>query len=359
MLQRTFFYSLLIGGMLFPLWSWAVDPGVLWLPKKYSDARPKLMRAARDAENMERCKVVIAGEMIVSKNTSDEYYFVITCRDAGRRSYNLSYQYPRTSDGFELLAEQRSSLSTDKESTTLPGKDGVTREHAITMCTEALAEETVLTDWTEVLEDSIQELEHDNQWVFHLQFPFQGKNRFDELVEFNSDCYVDKKGVAQLELGKLHKEQALENCYEGLEDESILIGRIEVLFDQVSEVSHESQWAYRYNLPFTSKNKKAELVRYNADCLVSEDGDAEVETRVDVESIQNMCIDAVKKEARMMMSVQILQDKIQPVEEQEYNFYVQIPFDATDPVGRSLHYVGECNVNDAGRSQVDIKPFLK
>ena len=138
-----------------------------------------------------------------------------------------------------------------------------------------------------------------------------------------------------------------------------MIGKIAILFDEVSHINHESHWAYRYNLPFTTLNKNSELVRYNADCLVNPDGESEVETRIDVASIKPMCIDALNKEAKMMMGVKILQDKIPSVEVQEYNFYVPIPFDATDPAGRQLHYVGECNVNDMGRSRIDIKPLLK
>jgi hypothetical protein len=444
MLLKICSYSLLVGHFMISQWSWAVDSSVLWLPKKYSDVKPKLLNAAREAEGMERCAVVIAGEMIVSKNTEEHYYLVITCRDIGLRSYNLSYQYSKKADDFDLLAEQRSSLSNENRSSlpnekreSLPIKDGMTKERAVQMCRDALAEESalsnwikvlddaveemdhddewifhlkfpfqgknrfdeivefssecfineedgaqihlgklhkeravqmcrdalaeesVLSNWTKVLDDAIEEIDHDDEWIFHLKFPFQGKNRFDEIVEFSSECFINEKEGAQIHLGKLHKEQALENCYEGLEDESILIGKIKILFDEVSEVKHESHWAYRYNLPFTTNNRKSELVRYNADCLVNSDGESEVETRIDVASIESMCLQALTKEAKMMIGVEILKDKIQPVEEQEYNFYVQIPFDATDPIGRKLHYVGECNVNDTGRSRIDIKPFLK
>lgn len=334
----------------------AVDSRALWLPKKYNDARPLLMNVAQQAEKDERCIVVIAGEMIVSKSTERDYYFVVTCRDSLKRSYNLSYVVQKKGGVSELLEEQRSSKSAVKEGGVALGKKGLTKESALGQCALLLKEETVLSGVAEVIEEQIFEQERDSQWVYSFGYPFNTKNRLDEIVRFDANCHVDADGVAELDLGPLHREQALEDCYEGLEDESILIGWIEILYPEVSGLPYKEEWAYRFNMPFNSKNREGELVRYNADCRISEDRDVEVETRIDIDSVKSICLRAVKKEAKKMMKVTILEDSAEPVVELEYEFRSSIPFDASDPVGRKLHYLGECIVSDEGRSSVKIVP---
>ena len=86
--------------------SLAVDENRLWLPKKFRALMPRLVATATLAEQRYRCNRVIAGEMIVSKNTPEHHYFVVTCRDQQQKSFNLSYLYPVVGSKPELIAEQ-------------------------------------------------------------------------------------------------------------------------------------------------------------------------------------------------------------------------------------------------------------
>jgi len=335
---------------------WAVDPTVLWLPKSYSDARPLLLRVARSAEDNERCKLVIGGEMIVSKNTDDDYYFVITCRDALQRSYNMSYFVPRLGGAGELVTEQRSDKSAIKTGGLALDVNGLSKEQALEQCANSLAEKTILSGWTKVLDAQVAERELVPPWIYHFYYPFSAKNRLGQLVTFEASCVVDRDGISALKLGALHREQALEECYLGLEDEAILIGWTDLLYDQVLERSDKGDWAYRFNMPFNGKNRSGSLIRYNADCHVNEQAEAEVETHIDIEGIPALCLAALEKSSRKMLGVTLFPQEIESVEELEYEFHTSIPFDALNPSGKTLHYSGVCVVNDAGRSRIKIVP---
>lgn len=498
--------------LIFIQHSWAVDSTVLWLPKSYSDAKPLLLRAARRAEDSERCELVIGGEMLVKRNTADEYYFVITCRDALQRSYNMSYLVPRSGSVAELVLEQRSdksaiktadvapdtiSLSSEQalqqcaeslvEKSMLAGKtevlaaqieerdvvlpwlhhfyypfrtknrldqwvsfeascrvdgdgiaelstavlqrdqalqqcanslaetsilagqaevlaaqieerdvvppwlyhfyypfkvknrldqwvnfeagcrvdgDGVAelampelhREQALQQCADSLAETDMLSGQVEVLAAQIEEQEALAPWLYQFYYPFRAKNRLDQWVSFEADCHVDDDGIAELSLAGLHREQALEACYLGLEDEAILIGWTDLLYDQVKERADKDGWAYRFKLPFNGKNRAGSLIRYNADCQVDEQAEAEVETRIDIEGIPGLCLAALERASSKMLNVSLFPQKIEAVVEMEYVFHTRIPFDALNPFGKTLHYYGECQVTDVGRSIIKIVP---
>lgn len=71
----------------------AVDDNRLWLPKKYKYALDSLRSTAMHAESTERCVSVLRGKLHIKKSTAEAYHFIITCRDANRKSYNIPYTY--------------------------------------------------------------------------------------------------------------------------------------------------------------------------------------------------------------------------------------------------------------------------
>ena len=88
-----------------PTVTMALDESRLWLPKKYQSLMPKFITAALEAESTERCQKVINGQFVPNKTTETFYYFVITCRDIERRTYNISYRYPV--EGGELESTEQ------------------------------------------------------------------------------------------------------------------------------------------------------------------------------------------------------------------------------------------------------------
>jgi hypothetical protein len=93
--------------LLLPLAAQAVDADRLWLPKKYRHAMMKLENTAFNAESSERCTEVTEGRIDVYKSTDQRYYFIITCRDKLRKTYNISYYYPVEGTAPELVNEQK------------------------------------------------------------------------------------------------------------------------------------------------------------------------------------------------------------------------------------------------------------
>ncbi len=310
---------------------WAVDASVLWLPKKFNDVKPKLMVVAEKAESSDRCQHVVAGEMNLSKTTDDNYYFVITCRDESRSTYNISYQYPKVGDEIIVVNEQ------------------------VPFVAAASNQDENLTDE----EQEAAELLASCYQGFNAEGA--GENMCRGSVDdarIEELCTEAKSFDAALVLCNkpLTSEEALAVCHEVLDDEAILFGQINVLHDLITAQNHSEEWAFRFHMPFDNVTRKGELIRYKADCRVTAEEDADMDTRIDIEAIPSMCTEAVEKEVKKMLSVTILTDEISEVVEEPYNFYMKIPFNAKDPVGRTLNYEADCNVDDNGRSSVDISP---
>jgi hypothetical protein len=322
-------FSLLIILSIFSVQLWAVDADVLWLPKKFNDIKPKLMTVATEVESSGRCTRVVAGEMDLSKTTEDSYYFIITCRDEGRRTYNVSYEYARSSDEFNVVNEQIALAVSDNQTQSL-NDDEQASAQLLALC--------------------------------YQNFNVQGadkmcrggvdEQRIEEL------CTEAKNFDAALALCNqpLTADEALASCREILDDEAILFGRIEVLQELINQQPHNDEWAFRFQIPFDNKARKGELIHYKADCLVSAEGDVDLSTRIDKDAIPGMCIEAVEKETNRMLGVTILTEQVSAIVEDSYNFYLEVPFNAQDPVGGSLHYKADCNVDDSGRTRVDISP---
>lgn len=65
----------------------AVEDYQLWLPREYYKYKQALDKAARIAENTNRCIYVIAGTVNLPKSTPDHPVFTLTCRDLNKKTF--------------------------------------------------------------------------------------------------------------------------------------------------------------------------------------------------------------------------------------------------------------------------------
>lgn len=90
----------------------AVNNSQLWLPRNYNRYFKHLQKAARVAEEAQRCHTVIAGTVSQTHSSKDNPVFKITCRDSDRKTFvylidGLSYKFHnQASTGTEDLEQQ-------------------------------------------------------------------------------------------------------------------------------------------------------------------------------------------------------------------------------------------------------------
>ncbi len=420
------FRLLLVASLFTSHWALAVDAKRMWLPKKYASVKPKLMAAARDAESTERCQTVVAGEMIVRKNTAENYYFVITCRDANYKTYNLSYQYPVAGDAPDLVAEQRSKEAQKKnkaveiEETGVSGeqalqlcfnafnkatdeldavalleqpapaklannysyklpftaqselgnavlysaycdvaKEGDTQlkivleqEGAVAICRDSLRAEAILYGRIKIDTAGITPLPTDKAGTFRIELPFDVKNRIGSTIRYGSLCTIDAEGYSEVTIDLL-APGALAICKDGLLTETLLMKSVEIA-EQASAESINGK-LFNFEIPFKANDPDGNQRNFKAYCQVDEEGEADVRTEIDRQAIIAVCIGEVKRKTQKMKSVVILEDQIPDLAGDEESGYVGIiPFNASDPTGKALHYQADCRVGGNGRSTIKL-----
>ncbi|MDC3332799.1 hypothetical protein OAV62_01010 [bacterium] len=254
--------------------SYAVDPGVLWLPKSYNAAMPQLIMAAQEAEATERCKLVIGGELIISRSDADEYHFTITCRDKYGRSYNRVYQYPVGGEKIELLLEQRSTLSNLDQREKL-GDEGPTREQALKMCIDDAEEEAILIGWVNFVTDDIRELPAELPWTYQFSLPFFKTISVSQSLSYFADCRVDGKANVDVEL-RIDRSAIQELCIISMQKQTQLMMDAKILGTEAGEVTEKDDMFY-VSIPFTATNPAGLLLNYQANCVVNDNGRSEVE----------------------------------------------------------------------------------
>lgn len=410
--------------------SWAVDENRLWLPKKYQSAMPKLLEVAQRAESTRRCARVVAGKMVYSKNTDQDYYFVITCRDEQQATYNLSYSYPIhgsnqgiAGSGATLVAEQSSS---EEEIAVIEQASTITAAQAIAICKQDYVAAAEDIESPVLINEALPSpVAIDEGYV--LPMTVQGVSELGNPLAYRADCYVDQEGGTRYDWVLL-PSGAQTLCQDHLRSESILLGRATLLDEQVEQ--RASDRGYDFLIPFTVKTLSSEAIRYHADCFVNWQGESElsmslqpegafalcadalrletflmkevtideqassiekaaggfvvemtftandpegsprkflghcqvdanaeavVQTELDQSAITAVCVNGVKEQTQRMLAVNVLEGSIPPLQEDAEGFLALIPFDAKDPGGRDLHYMGHCRVDDSGRTRVDIK----
>lgn len=332
---------------------YAVDASRIWLPKKYQEIKPKLLDAAREAESSERCMKVVAGEMIVRKNTAEHYYFIVTCRDATFKTYNLTYLYPVAGNTPELLAEQLSLEEQAKQQEVDIEDDGVNEEQALTLCQNEMAKQIDEMDAVTVIEEEVGPVDL-RQGYFHYQLPFTTRSGLGSAILYRGDCAVSPKGETTLDI-VLEDAGALAICRDSLRAEAILYGRIAIMDEGIEQQSDSAAGDYVYHLPFDVKNRIGTVIRYGSTCQVSQQGESEISIYLQQAGALAVCKDVLRTETLLMRNVLVAEQPSAEYREQTEageQFGFEIPFTASDPDGNTRNFKANCQVDEAGEAEV-------
>ncbi len=330
----------------------AVDANRIWLPKKYQEVKPKLMKAARDAESTERCVNVVAGEMIVRKNTAEHYYFIVTCRDAKFKTYNLTYHYPVAGSIPELIAEQLSPQEQAKQQD-VEIEDGVDEAQALTLCQNEMATLIDEMDAMTVIAEEVSPVDV-QQGLFHYQLPFTTRSGLGSAILYRGDCIVSPEGDTTLDI-VLEDAGALAICRDSLRSEAILYGRIDIVDEAIEQQSKSAAGDYIYHLPFDVKNRIGTVIRYGSTCQVNQQGESEVHIYLQQAGAMAVCKDGLRSETLLMRDVVVAEEASKQYSEQTESgeqFGFEIPFTASDPDGNTRNFKASCQVDEEGEAEV-------
>jgi hypothetical protein len=333
---------------------WSVEASRIWLPKKYSEVKPKLMAAAQVAEETERCNTVVNGEMIVRKNTDEDYYFVITCRDQHNKTYNLTYLYPVVGNNPDLLAEQGSS--TEQTQTKAKAVDiessSVNKEQALKLCLNSMASATKDLEEITIKDKDIKEVEERDNYFFY-QIPFSTKTELGSPVIYRAECQVTLNGETGIQV-ILENEGALSLCKDSLRAEAVLYGRISLVEDEVTQLPAVQRDGFHFQLPFEVKNRIGTVIRYGSECVLSAKGDSEITIGLLAPGALAICKEGLRTETLLMKAVNVAKaPSAESFAEGYFNF--DIPFTANDPEGNQRNFKAVCQVDEDGDAYVETE----
>lgn len=175
----------------------AVTESDIWVPKRYTAAKNKLLSTAVEAERTTRCAQVIQGSLVVEKTTPHAYYFVVTCRDKNRKSYNLSYSYPVNGAEPILLNEQFVVAPEPVVIAAESAEPTISANRAWPLCIAALKKKTRTMLDVLMLEDNPRPSDDGlARQVFDI--PFDAKNPQGLLLKYQGHCEVDAAGELTL-----------------------------------------------------------------------------------------------------------------------------------------------------------------
>lgn len=281
----------------------ALDESRLWLPKKYKGLMPKFITAALEAESTERCQKVINGQFVPNKTTEDYYYFVITCRDIERRTYNISYRYPV--DGGDLESTEQ-KVKRKPAAVANPSSD------------EELSEELA-----ETAAEPEPEIDQDQEdWGDWGSWDDIANEEQTELAAFaeaeeEPDDWGDW-GDWETILSEIPDEQA-EDTFDPTVD---------------GDETDEELWGDWGDWD-TVMGRKAQLVDESGSAIQLGETDA-----------AKICEDKLSERTRMMIDVSIDQSQLVIEKGDEAGaFTYRVPFTAKNPLGRDLFYRAICEVS--------------
>lgn len=326
--------------------SWAVDESRLWLPKKYQQAYPKLLAAARQAESSRRCQQVVRGEMIPRKNTDDAYYLVITCRDEKARTYSISYRFPIAGDTPAIVLEQASNDTNMPQSVAVLA-DGVNAEQAVFLCRKDFGEKAAYLEEVTILLDQLSPAVR-RQDDFNLSMPFTALSDLGNPVLYRADCQVNQRGETRIDIALL-EEGALTICRDQLNSESILLGRTTLLEDELQSLP--ATQGFHFQLPFNAKTLAGIAVRYLAECRVDASGESELQMTLQPEGAYAICTQALKMETLLMKAVTIAEQPLSEAHEDQ-GFSIEMGFEANDPEDNLRQFRAHCQVDKDGEALV-------
>lgn len=167
---------------------WAVTEQDVWVPKRYTVAKHKLLSTAVEAERTERCVSAIQGSLNLQKTTKQAYYFVVTCRDKNRHSYNLSYTYPIDGAMPTLVNEQLIVVEVVEE--VVVAVPSISANEAWPLCVDTLRHKV-----RKMLDVQITELnpEPSDEGLPEqvLVILFEAKDPDGFLLRYQGNCVVD------------------------------------------------------------------------------------------------------------------------------------------------------------------------
>lgn len=345
-IKSSFLLLLLPSILLFSIESAAVDASRLWLPKKYSAAKPKLIAAAKRAEETRRCKKVIKGEMITRKNTADAYYFVLTCRDEQARTYNVSYLYPIAGTEAQLIAEQ----SNESEKLVVVKSSGVEQEQALTLCKNAVLERASEMRGVKSIDEEIRS-EVTKRGLYRYEIPFLAATRLGKNIAHMAHCEVDKSGRVTFS-SLLQSAGAVALCNQALLEEPLLLKNIE-LEDKNTFIEKDEM--IDVTIPFSATNLAGDRRQFNAFCSADRQaGVKEIDIEIERDSLYSLCLEALNEASDEMIGV-VAHDQLFELTEEYGEFSAYLYFDAKNQSGRALRFQAACEIDDSGRSSVMIE----
>ena len=166
----------------------AVTDTNIWVPKRYTVAKHKLLSTAVEAERTDRCVEVVHGQMSVEKSTKQTYYFIITCRDKNRVSYNLAYTYPVKGVEPTLVHEQQ--VYVPEVEIEIAAEPTITANEVWPLCIEQLQQKTKLMIDVVITSENPEPSDEGVQNLL-LEIPFEAKNPQGVLLKYKGVCEID------------------------------------------------------------------------------------------------------------------------------------------------------------------------
>ena len=318
------------------------------------------------AEASDRCVEVVSGQIVDRKNTVENYYFLITCRDSALKTYTLSYLFPKEGGVPTLIAEQQSKRSSPRpseggveaeyepEAETEAKESGVNKEQALELCQSDLGTVTSHFDDVIILDKEITAVQ-DKEEGFFYQLPFTTSSELGSEVRYNVNCQVSKEGIIQLE-AILQRSGALTLCVDNLRLEAALLGRIKINKKAITQIDEHKPTSFAFMLPFEVKTRGAMLMPYRSVCKVDifPELDTQIMIELENDAMFERCIERLKLKTIKMKDVVILTEEVVNLDAMEERFIGIIPFDAKDPSGKALHYKAQCRVDADGFEHLDL-----
>ncbi|MGK0441392.1 MAG: hypothetical protein ACJA0N_001190, partial [Pseudohongiellaceae bacterium] len=260
-------FGIFLTMIIFSVSAFAVTDANIWLPKRYTDGKNKLLSTAVEAERTDRCISAILGEINVEKTSADTYYFVITCRDKNQVSYNLSYTYP-VNGAMPTLVKEQLVIEQEEEAS------AITADVAWSLCINEIKQKkrTMLgvTISGEAPSQSDERLE-----IQTFEIPFDAKSPDDILLRYKTNCTVDigkNVTIGQLiivqqedevggeEVPAIAADVAWSLCIDEIKQKTRTMFEI-VLAEENPNPSDEKREIQTFEIPFDAKSPDDILLR--------------------------------------------------------------------------------------------------
>lgn len=225
------------------------------------------------------------------------------------------------------------------------------RDGALTICKDHLRSEAILIGRSSMADEDVVDMEEEQGFRFHI--PFRVKTLEVDGINYLADCRVSRSGDSEISLA-LQPSGAFRICQRALKIETLLMKGVSMADQPVSE-RHQGQ-QFLFEMAFDANSPDGNPRKFRAECRVDEEGEASVKTELDKSAITSVCIHGVREHAKSMIGVTVLEQEVGALQQDGDGYFAEIPFDASDPNGRLLHYLGECRVDETGRTQVRLKP---